>query len=187
MSLFDAKDYKCGIIKNMKLDINIVNEFKDNYVDQELWDDNSNDLLSKNVDKLFVMVITINENNEDKMSRILPTSLFESLVNNKELIIGFIKIQNSRKYTLKNKNFWYIDLIDSRLSNQHIARIMLYKLKMLKKREFVPLIIAKKAKQYWRKYFKVEYGLITEEQITDFITYNNISEHNNWNILFQEE
>jgi hypothetical protein len=185
--LFDNNDYKCGIIKNMKLNINIINEFKENYVEQEMWNDYYNDLLANNLEKLFVMVLKLNDKNEDKMCHILDEEMFESLKNNGGIIVGFIKIQNSRKYIIKNKNFWYIDLIDTRLSNQHIARIMLYKLKLLKKRDFVPLIIAKKAIKYWRKYFKVEYGLITQEQIMGFIESNNISQHNNWDILFENE
>jgi len=183
--LFDKNDYSCGIIKKMDLNINIINEFKENYVEEELWNDYYNGLLTNNFEKLFVMVLNINEKNEEKMSKILNSSLFETLKNNNGLIVGFIKIENSRKYTSKNYNFWYIDLIDTRLSNQHIARIMLYKLKILKKKEFVPLIVAQKAINYWKKYFKVEYGLITKEQIEEFIINNNISEHNNWEILFQ--
>jgi hypothetical protein len=33
----------------------------------------------------------------------------------------------------------------------------------------------------------VEYGLITQEQIMGFIESNNISQHNNWDILFENE
>ena len=184
MNFIDNTDYKCGMINNMNLSENIINEFKENYIYNDMWDIDSNELLINNFNKLFIMVLYLTEKNKDKLSKILSNEYFETINNNGGLIVGFIKIQNARKYIIQNKNFWYIDLIDTRLSKQHIARIMIYKLKILKKRQFVPLIIAKYAISYWIKFFFTEYGLTTKEQIEIFIIDNKITKHNNWNIIY---
>jgi len=184
MNFIDNTDYKCGMINNMNLSENIINEFKENYVYNDMWDIDSNELLINNFNKLFIMILYLTEKNKDKLSKILSTEYYETINNNGGLIVGFIKIQNARKYIIQNKNYWYIDLIDTRLSKQHIARIMIYKLKMLKKRQFVPLIIAKYAISYWIKFFFTEYGLNTKEQIEIFIIDNKITKYNNWDIIY---
>lgn len=184
MNFIDNNDYKCGMINNMNLSENIISEFKQNYVYNDMWDADSNELLINNFDKLFIMILYLTEKNKDKLSKILSNEYFETINNNGALIVGFIKIQNARKYIIQNKNFWYVDLIDTRLSKQHIARIMIYKLKMLKKRQFVPLIIAKYAISYWIKFFFTEYGLKTKEQIENFIIDNKITKYNNWDIIY---
>jgi hypothetical protein len=184
MNLIDNNDYKCGMINKLNLSEDIINEFKENYVYNEMWDVDSNNLLINNFNKLYIMILYLTEQNKEKLVKILSTYFFETISKNGGLIVGFIKIQNTRKYIIQNKNFWYIDLIDTRLSKQHIARIMIYKLKILKKRQFVPLIIAKYAITYWLKFFLTEYGLTTQEQIENFIIDNNITKYNNWHILF---
>ena len=113
MNFIDNTDYKCGMINNMNLSENIINEFKENYVYNDMWDIDSNELLINNFNKLFIMVLYLTEKNKDKLSKILSTEYFETINNNGGLIVGFIKIQNARKYIIQNKNFWYIDLIDT--------------------------------------------------------------------------
>jgi len=187
MNLIDHNDYKCGIINKINLSENIINEFKKNYIHAEMWtDDYYNNLLIKNFNKLFVMVLFLTNDNKDKIIKILSNELLESLNNNGGLIVGFIKIENSKKYIIQNKNIWYIDVIDTRISKQNISRIMIYKLKILKKRNFLPLIIAKKSIFYWLKYLQIEYGLYMQYDIEQFIKNNNISKYNNWSILFNQ-
>ena len=184
--LLDETDYKCNFIKKLKLNDNVITEFKDNYINENLWTESYNNLLHTQLNNLFVMIIYINDKNKIKLSKILSPELFDIITINQSLIIGFIIILNATKYVRKNRKIWYIDLIDTRISNQHIGRIMIYKLKIIKKRDFVPLIIATKAIKYWQKYFKIEYGLMTKDDIINYIKINNISNYNNWGILYEE-
>jgi hypothetical protein len=96
MNFIDNNDYKCGMINNMNLSENIINEFKENYVYNDMWDADSNELLINNFNKLFIMILYLTEKNKDKLSKILSSEYYETINKNGGLIVGFIKIQNAR-------------------------------------------------------------------------------------------
>lgn len=160
-------------------------------IENILWRDDGSTLIEFLENVIFrypVMIPDISNIYALVAKKGFPTDNFnqeqrEIFEKNEKYVLGYIWLS---KHSL-NKNFSFINYIDTRIKGLNLAKYMIEQYELLEKEKMLlPLEITKEASGYWNKYFDHVYGVKTKSDLDAIIVDLDLDgEHCNinWNNL----